>query len=140
MKKMRLDDEKIFWAATGLYFLVFMSVDVVVALMEHRLRMSYMAYGAGAGAGVVLFTVIWGGMKVEAINKRLNFNMLIFYMFLCMVGAIGSLTGTGEIMSTLLTEFFIAGLVASICGFIYVSLGKSVLFPKDNINDKECLN
>ncbi len=58
MKKMRLDDEKIFWAATGLYFLVFMSVDVVVALMEHRLRMSYMAYGAGAG--VVLFTVIWG--------------------------------------------------------------------------------
>lgn len=58
MKKMRLDDEKIFWAVTGLYFLVFMSVDIVVALMEHRLRMSYMAHGVGAG--VVLFGVIWG--------------------------------------------------------------------------------
>ncbi|EPL6275094.1 hypothetical protein N6147_001740 [Proteus mirabilis] len=138
MKKMRLDDEKIFWAVTGLYFMVFMTVDIVVALMERRLNISYMPYAAGAG--VVLFGLVWGAMKVEAINKRLNFNMFVFYMFLCMVGAIGSLTGTGEIMSTLLTEFFIAGLVASICGFIYVTLGKSVLFPKDNLDEKECLN
>ncbi len=138
MTKMRLDDEKIFWAISGFCFMVLLAVDVVVALMERRLHMTHMAYGAGTG--VVLFFVILNALKVEAINKRLNFNMLIFYMFLSLVSAIGTLTGTGEIMSTILSAFFTTGLVASICGFIYVSLGKSVLFPKDNLNEKECRN
>ncbi|MEX9785649.1 MULTISPECIES: hypothetical protein [Providencia] len=138
MTKMRLDDEKIFWAISGFCFMVLLAVDAVVALMERRLQMTHMAYGAGAG--VVLFFVILNALKVEVINKRLNFNMLIFYMFLSMVSAIGTLTGTSEILSTILSAFFTAGLVASICGFIYVSLGKSVIFPKDNLNEKECRN
>lgn len=138
MKKMRLDDEKIFWAISGFGFLVFLAVDAVVALMEHRLHMKHMAYGAGAG--IVLFFVLLNAFKVEAINKRLNFNMLIFYMFLSLVSAIGTLTGTGEVMSAILNAFFTAGLVASISGLVYVSLGKSVLFPKDNLNEKECRN